>query len=745
MVVVGAWALVVSGCGGGGDSGYDPDAASCTSGAECPSGICLEGRCVPPGGDGGGDAEPEVGEGGGDGDADVEPEVGEGGGDGDADAEPEVGEGGGDADGGADGDAGAEDGGSLADGDGDTIPDDVEGWTDADGDTVPNAEDDDSDGDDIPDGVEAADSDLRTPPPDSDRDGTADFLDTDTDGDTILDADEWLIDVDGDALPAYRDYDSDGDGIFDLQESGDRDPSTPPVDTDADGTPDYLDVDSDGDWISDAQESIVDTDLDGVQDYLDTDSDGDGVPDIDEAGDTDLTTAPASCDADSLPNFRDTDSDNDGVRDQDEILVHGTNPCLADSDGDGVTDLIEISYGSPPLDPGDSPRTRGDFVFIEPYLDDPDPWQDTLVFSTSLQKADVYFLVDCTGSMGGEITNLRSSIRATVIPGIIGAIPDSWTGVGQFDDYPYSPYGSSGDNSYSNLQSLTSDAAAAQSAADRLPNHFGNDGPESHVPALWTVATGDPSRTYPVQPARSCGAGTIGYPCFRSDAVRVIILITDAPFHNGPGGANPYAATVLGVTPPTYIQARDALVAANIRVIGVNSGTAGSHLTTLATDTRAVDAGGAAMVYTISSSGTGLGSQVVTAVQTLANNVPIRVDAQFVDDGSDAVNTRTEFLDYIEANVSGASVWDPATSTTRVCTTLGTGDSDGDGHPDYFPSLLPGTSVCWDIHVKRNVTIAATADAQIYRATINVIGDLFTPLDSRDIYFLVPPEIQGSQ
>mgnify|MGYP000698386263 CR=1 FL=1 len=86
----------------------------------------------------------------------------------------------------------------------------------------------------------------------------------------------------------------------------------------------------------------------------------------------------------------------------------------------------------------------------------------------------------------------------------------------------------------------------------------------------------------------------------------------------------------------------------------------------------------------------------------------------------------------------------PSGSTTGS-TSAPTGDSDGDGHPDYFPSLLPGTGVCWDIHVKRNNTIAATADAQIFRATVNVIGDLFTPLDSRDIYFLVPPVIPGAQ
>jgi hypothetical protein len=158
-----------------------------------------------------------------------------------------------------------------------------------------------------------------------------------------------------------------------------------------------------------------------------------------------------------------------------------------------------------------------------------------------------------------------------------------------------------------------------------------------------------------------------------------------------------------------------------------------------------VDSGGSPLVYDIPTDGSGLGSQVINAVQTVATNVPIRVDAQFVDDPSDAYDTRTAFLDYIVTNVSGAAIFDPATGTTRVCTTLATGDSDGDGHPDYFPSLLPGTSVCWDIHVKSNVAVPATPDAQIFRATINVIGDLFTPLDSRDIFFLVPPDIQGSQ
>jgi len=224
--------------------------------------------------------------------------------------------------------------------------------------------------------------------------------------------------------------------------------------------------------------------------------------------------------------------------------------------------------------------------------------------------------------------------------------------------------------------------------------------------------------------------------------VPIVILITDIDFHNGPGGTSAYSDSCLSLTTPTYAQTITALNAINAKVIGVAQGGGGiGNLRTIATDTGAVS-GGSPLVYT--SSGT-VDTAIVAGIQAVATNIPIRADAQFLDDGSDTVNTQTEFLDYLETNTSGASIWDPATSTTRVCTSLGTGDSNGDGHPDYFPSLLPGTSVCWDIHVKRNVSIAATADAQIFRATINVIGDLFTPLDSRDIYFLVPPEIQGSQ
>ena len=64
-------------------------------------------------------------------------------------------------------------------------------------------------------------------------------------------------DTDGDGIPNYLDPDSDGDGISDAEEKGPD--GADPRDTDGDTIPDYLDSDSDGDGISDKAEKGPDT------------------------------------------------------------------------------------------------------------------------------------------------------------------------------------------------------------------------------------------------------------------------------------------------------------------------------------------------------------------------------------------------------------------------------------------------------------------------------------------------------
>ncbi|MDI7269322.1 MAG: hypothetical protein QME96_15135, partial [Myxococcota bacterium] len=659
-----------------------------------------------------------------------------------------------------DADVGDGDGGDVGppprDEDGDTISDDHEGRrenVDTDGDTLPDYRDPDSDDDTIPDSLEAGDTDPRTPPEDADGDTIPNFRDADSDGNGILDRFEGFEDTDGDGRPDFRDLDDDGDNLSDSVELAGN-PAAPP-DFDLDGRPDFRDFDSDNDTISDRDEGTTDTDGDTIPDRFDSDSDNDTLPDSWEAGDDDPWTVPWDTDGDGLWDFRDPDSDGDGLADDIEARV-GTDPRNPDTDGDRINDAIEVAAGTDPLDGNDTPRSRGHFVFTVPYNDpvtppvpplEPEPGRDTLVFSTALQMADVYFLMDTTGSMGGEIDNLRTSINGTLIPRIRASIPDVQFGVGFFDDYPVSPYGSAGDLSYQNLQNITSDDAAARAAVGRLATHNGNDWPESHVPALWTVATGDPGRTCPRLGARSCPAGTVGYPCFRSGAVPVVVLMTDAPFHNGPGGAHAYPGTVNAggctAVPPTYDMARSELVARSVKVIGVNSGTARPHLEQLARDTGTADAGGTPLVYDINSNGTGLGDEVVTAVQTLANQVPLRIDAVPVDDPADTVDAPLEFILRIEANASGDSVFDPVARVDRICTVTSPlpVDENADGYPDYFPRVLPGTPVCFDIVPRRNTTVPAIREPQMFKATIQVQGDRITVLDERDVYFFVPAGI----
>ena len=408
-----------------------------------------------------------------------------------------------------------------------------------------------------------------------------------------------------------------------------------------------------------------------------------------------------------------------------------------------MSDLIEVAAGTDPLDASESPRSRGDFVFLEPYEEPPEPERDTLSFSTDIQHADVYFLMDTTGSMGGEISNLQSSLRSTVIPGIRAAVPDTWFGVGGFDDYPYSPYGSrgSGDTAYYHLQNITGDVGTAQAAVLRLGRHYGMDGPESHVPALHAVATGcgDGGGTYGVRddPGGACrNPAIVGYPHFREGAVPIIIMMTDAPFHNGPGGANRYGG-IPGVRPPTYDEAVRELNAIHARVIGVNSGGSygRSNLHSLARDTGTVGPGGP-LVYEISSSGTGLGTQVINGVRDLVRGVPMNITARAIDDPTDAIDAIAHFVDSIVPNTTAGG---------ECARGLRTSDTDGDGVQDTFVDVTPGTTVCFDVIPRENTTIEPTEDPQIFMATIEVWGDLVTLLDERDVYFLVPPEIPGGQ
>ncbi len=628
--------------------------------------------------------------------------------------------------------------------DGDGILDEWEGastMVDTDGDGTPDYQDLDSDDDGIPDSLEGNPRGGSGMPADSDSDGVYDFRDDDSDGNGIPDSRESAEDLDGDGTLDFADLDDDGDNIPDRDEIG-GDPAAP-IDLDADGVADFRDTDSDNDTIADLHESIVDTDMDGQLDRNDLDSDDDGWTDAEEAGDADLGTAPVDTDGDLIPDFRDTDSDGDGLSDRREREL-GTARDNPDTDGDGVSDLVEIaacpagdmSCAMDATDPTSSPRARGDFVFAEPYMMPPMPMRDTLDFATDLRVADVYFLMDNTGSMGSSITTLRSNL-SSFIPRVRTTIPDVWIGIGAFRDYQARPYGAdapSSDFAYRNYQNVTASEADAVSALSSYAPSGGGDGPESHVAALWSVATGMalPGRSGTPAPP-PCPAGRWGYPCFRPGAVPIVVLITDIYMHNGPGGAYPYNDSTIGGHAPTFDESMAALTANNVRVIGIGQGSGGiAHMNAVSTATGAVDGTGAPLTSVWSGS---IGDAVLTQIQILANTSRFDISIEFIDDPTDTVETFSAFVERVEANTVG--------DAARGCDPRAADDTDGDGYPDTFRAVESGTRVCFDIVVKQNDTVMPTTTPQLFMATLRVLGDGFTELDSREVFFLVPPEPEG--
>jgi len=573
-------------------------------------------------------------------------------------------------------------------------------------------------------------------------------------------------------------------------------------------------IDADSDTISDVDEAAAamrDTDGDGTPDAMDTDSDGDGISDAAEAGDTDVMSPPVDSDGDGLPDFRDLDSDNDGLSDADETTVHMTDPTSTDSDGDGDTDGAEISAGTDPNDPASTIGGGGDFVFDLP----PGGMArtDVLEFDPQIRRADVLFLVDTTGSMGGEINNLQTEL-SSLVGRVRTTIPDSAFGVARFDDFPTAGYGRSPDVPFGLEQRVTTNMAdiTAGVAALDMPLHGGVDGPESHIEGIYQAVTGEgfrsPTGTFwvPVfNPATGFdatrGHGMIGGAGFRMDALPIIIVATDFSFHRhwsdntvdaadrstycgdlSTDSCDEYSMSDFGAAadqqPKTVAQALTALDAVGAVVMGIVSDSTGSgpavdaraEISTFAVRTGAwkppvsgnCDTGFMGMnradenwdpdgtgpepaqdlcplVYSVDTSGGGLGTSIDTAISdltTFVNFSTLHTEAR--DDPATAAVDETGFF------VRGIPVsYDPATCgtvpafadrlTPGVPPTL-----TPDGALDSFTGVDPGCLVSFQIVVVNDGVVAATCADQIFNVPIIVIGDDTAEADRRQIIVRVP-------
>ncbi len=340
-------------------------------------------------------------------------------------------------------------------------------------------------------------------------------------------------------------------------------------------------------------------------------------------------------------------------------------------------------------------------------------------FLARISTADVLFLVDVTGSMTEEIERIRATLRDVIAPGLTDAIADVHLAVAEFADFPAGSYGDRRDVPFRLVQASTGALAEAQRGVDRLRVLSGGDLPESQVEALSQAASGSGLGRF-VPPAR-CPAGTVGYPCFRAAGSRIVLLFTDAEFHNGPGGANPYA----GISPPpaTYAQAVAELRAIGAKVLGLYSGgvfggaLAVQHLQSIARDTGAVGEDGEPIWVDIGTGGERLDTGVIDVVRTLVEETPIDVDVLVEDWPFDEVDA----LEFV----------------TGVATAGATPRSGATDLGDRYEAVRPGTLVRFRVALA-NERFERGPEPQSYYLTVVLRGDGVTRLRETVVQIVIP-------
>jgi len=457
-------------------------------------------------------------------------------------------------------------------------------------------------------------------------------------GDSISDEDKTDSAIDNDTTNIEEDADS-----SDTTDSG--------TDKDSTNTTDSVTDDDNADIADSTNDEDADTPV--VVDP-DGDDDGDGIKNKYEMPDG----FPVDSDEDGIPDYLDNDSDNDGLSDGEEqycATLTKESRLFADSDGDGFSDLIEAKLGSDLCDNSSTPEGLVDFHFV---LENTTAQNQTMLFSPTIKKSDVWFHVDTTGSMGGEITTLKSDLSADIIPAIRAKIANSAFGVAWFNDSDGAIDPDAPDVGIS--CNPTIDAAVAQTEINNLAAGVpgsGGDCEEEGYKGLEALALADG---------------------WREDTIPLIVHITDAP------------------SKPERDSAINALVANKIKVISVMSdggcGDSSPELIDLSQSTNAIaptcaNAGvtGVALKYDIGSNGTGLADSVIKGIDALLKYSIFDLYADARDGAGNNVDmiTKIEALEYIA----------PPEEPEKSCVPTATpAKFNGTSYNNGFQDFSPGTA-----------------------------------------------------
>jgi hypothetical protein len=348
-------------------------------------------------------------------------------------------------------------------------------------------------------------------------------------------------------------------------------------------------------------------------------------------------------------------------------------------------------------------------------------------------RVDVHILMDTTASFDGEISQLQRTLTSSVLPQLRARIASLSVGVSSFEDMPFSPFGISTDRPYTLEVAQTSNAAYVAGAVLQLDRPLGNgaDRPESWAEALYQVATGAglvagaQVLVRRFAPQNLPDTGTIGGVGFREHSSRVVVLITDAPTHDG----SDYAAVVPGAH--SRDAALTALRAIGVHVVGIVSAVdARPDLEAVAFATGAIAPASSAgcptglagawrpsasgvcpLVYDLAPDGSGLSQTIVDGLRRLLDTTAFdEVHGESNDDAR-------EFVRAIEA-VSAT----PADDGTTAALEDRYPSDARDGVPDTFRGVRGNVQLRFRVHL-RNLMVQDEEFPQVFYVPITITGD----------------------
>ena len=228
-----------------------------------------------------------------------------------------------------------------------------------------------------------------------------------------------------------------------------------------------------------------------------------------------------------------------GIRFSDETgaLVIDRVSALPDGDGDGVPDDADDCPGTPDWISCDGDPSN-DGIYSTVFYDGSGASEvvrsATVTTTADIPEIDVYFLIDATPTLAEEIAVLQAQVLA-IIDDVRLEFADARFGLGLYRQYPLPPLAAAYSQApYHHILDLTDDDALIDAAFSTLNTVANTSAGTAATQALYSVASGSGLGDMVANRAACPNAEDLGYPCFRPDALHVVMNITDAVVYNGP-------------------------------------------------------------------------------------------------------------------------------------------------------------------------------------------------------------------